>query len=116
MSDNAKTWDNLNSAVVVSDRDFNVTYANKRAFEVFDQLEIVGLEVGKNMASCHQPETMVKLKELYQAFADKKIKVHSHTAEGPEGTLTVVAVPFFDGDDLDGVVEMVFESAVAQPA
>ncbi len=113
MSDINKAWDNLNTAVVVSDPDFNVTYANQRAYEVFDLLEIPGLEVGKNMADCHKPETMVKLKGIYQAFADKKIKLHYYTADGPEGTLTIVAAPFYDGDALGGVVEFVFEGGLA---
>jgi PAS domain-containing protein len=106
-------WDNLNTAVVVSDPDFNVTYANKRAYELFDELKIAGLEVGKNMAACHKPETMVKLKGIYQDFADKKIKINYLTMDGPEGTLTIVNVPFFVGGVMGGVVEMVFEGSLA---
>ncbi len=113
MSDVSKTWENLNTAVVVSDPDFNVTYANKRAYELFDELDIAGLEVGKNMAGCHQAETMVKLKGIYQDFVDKKIKINHLTMDGPEGTLTIVNVPFYNGDVLGGVVEMVFEGSLA---
>jgi len=108
-----KVWDGLNTAVVVSDAHFNVTYANKRAFDLFDELKIPGLEVGKNMAACHKPETMDKLKVIYQDFADKKIKVHHLTMEGPEGTLTIVNIPFYTGAELGGVVEMVFEGSLA---
>jgi len=113
MSDVNKVWDNLNTCVVVSDPDFNVTYANKRAYELFDELKIAGLEVGKNMAACHKPETMVKLKAIYQDFADKKSKINYLTMDGPEGTLTIVNVPFFVGGALGGVVEMVFEGSLA---
>jgi len=113
MSDVTKVWDNLNTAVIVSDPEFNVTYANKRAYELFDELKITGLEVGKNMAACHKPETMVKMKTIYQDFADKKIKVNYLTMDGPEGTLTIVNVPFYIGDALGGVMEMVFESSLA---
>jgi hypothetical protein len=113
MSDCSKAWDNLNTAVVVSDPEFNVTYANKRAYALFDELKIAGLEVGKNMAACHKPETMVKLKSIYQAFAEKKSKINYLTMDGPEGTLTIVNVPFFEGDALGGVVEMVFEGSLA---
>jgi hypothetical protein len=113
MSECSKVWDNLNTAVVVSDPDFVVTYANKRAYALFDELKIAGLEVGKNMAACHKPETMVKLKGIYEDFAAKKIKVNYLTMDGPEGTLTIVNVPFYDGDALGGVVEMVFESSLA---
>jgi len=113
MSNCTKVWDNLNTAVVVSDPEFNVTYVNQRAYELFDELKIAGLEVGKNMAACHKPETMVKLKSIYQDFADKKIKINHLTMDGPEGTLTIVNVPFYDGDALGGVVEMVFEGSLA---
>jgi hypothetical protein len=113
MSDATNVWDNLNTAVVVSDPDFNVTYANQRAYDLFDELKIPGLKVGKNMAACHKPETMVKLKGIYQDFADKKIKVNYLTMDGPEGVLTIVNVPFYVGDVLGGVVEMVFESSLA---
>ncbi len=113
MSDLTKTWDNLNTAVVVSDPDFNVTYVNQRAYEMFELLEIPGLKVGMNMAECHKPETLQKLKGIYKAFADKKIKIHYYTADGPEGTLTIVAVPFYNDDALGGVVEMVFEGGLA---
>jgi hypothetical protein len=106
-------WDNLNTAVVISDTEFNVTYANQRAFSLFDELKIAGLEVGKNMAACHQPETMVKLKGIYQDFAAKKIKINHLTMDGPEGLLTIVNVPFYAGDALAGVVEMVFEGSLA---
>ncbi|MDD2319686.1 MAG: hypothetical protein PHO83_06530 [Geobacteraceae bacterium] len=113
MCDGNKVWDNLNTAVVVSDPEFNVTYANRRAYQLFDELEIAGLEVGKNMAACHKPETMVKLKSIYQDFADKKSKINYLTMDGPEGTLTIVNVPFYVGDVLGGVVEMVFEGSLA---
>ncbi|MHC1699048.1 MAG: hypothetical protein AB9919_13515 [Geobacteraceae bacterium] len=113
MSDVSKVWDNLNTAVVVSDPDFNVTYSNQRAYELFDELKIAGLEVGKNMAACHKPETMVKLKNIYQDFAEKKSKLNYLTMDGPEGTLTIVNVPFYTGDALGGVIEMVFEGSLA---
>jgi len=113
MGDVNKVWENLNTAIIVSDPDFNVTYANQRAYTLFDELKIAGLEVGKNMAACHKPETMVKMKSIYQAFADKESKINYLTMDGPEGTLTIVNVPFYDGDVLGGVVEMVFEGSLA---
>jgi Mrp family chromosome partitioning ATPase len=109
-----RTWDNLNTAVIVSDPDFIVTYANQRAFELFDELKIAGLGVGNDMANCHKPETMEKLKKIYQDFADRKIKINYLTMEGgSEGTLTIVNVPFYEGEALGGVVEMVFEGSLA---
>jgi len=113
MTDVTKVWDNLNTAVVVSDPDFNVTYVNQRAYEMFELLDIPGLRVGMNMAECHKPQTVEKLKGIYKAFADKKIKLHYYTADGPEGILTIVAIPFYDGDALGGVVELIVEGGRA---
>lgn len=114
MSDVSNVWETLNTALIVSDPDFNVTYANQRAYSLFDELKIAGLEVGKNMAGCHQAATMEKLKTIYQDFAAKKIKINYLTMDGPEGTLTIVNVPFYNaGGKLDGVVEMVFEGSLA---
>ncbi|MBW2451590.1 MAG: PAS domain-containing protein [Deltaproteobacteria bacterium] len=112
MNDFTNACQNLNTAIVISDCDFNITHVNQRAYEVFDMLEIKGLEVGRNMTECHKPETVEKLKGIYKAFAEKKIKVHYYTSEGPEGTLTIVAVPFYNGDDMGGVVEFIFEGGL----
>ena len=65
------------------------------------------------MAACHKPETMVKLKSIYKDFADQKSRINYLTMDGPEGTLTIVNVPFYDGAALGGVVEMVFEGSLA---
>ena len=54
--------------------------------------------VGKNMESCHKPETMEKLKSLYQACGEKKRKFDYCTMTVPDGILTVVNVPFHNGD------------------
>ena len=114
MCDVTKVWENLNTALIVSDPDFNVTYANQRAYTLFEELKIAGLEVGKNMAACHQVATMGKLKIIYQDFASKKIKINHLTMDGPDGTLTIVNVPFYnEGGELGGVVEMVFEGSLA---
>lgn len=113
MTDISSSWENLNTGVVVSDPDFNVIYVNKRGYEIFEELKIPGLKVGMNMANCHKPETVKKLKQIFQDFSDKKKKIHYYTADGPEGILTIVAVPFYNGERLGGVVEMVFEGSLA---
>lgn len=113
MTDINKAWENLNTAVIISDSDFNIIFANEKAFRFMEKLEIKGLEVGKNMAACHQPETMKKLKNIYNDFADRKIKIKHLTSEGPDGTVTTVIIPFFNGDTFGGVVEMAFECSLA---
>ena len=112
MMDFTNACANLNTAIVISDCDFNITHVNQRAYEMFKTLEIEGLEVGRNMAECHKPETVEKLKKIYKSFSEKKIKLHYYTSEGPEGILTIVAVPFYNGDVMGGVVEFIFEGGL----
>jgi len=110
MNDVIKAFDNLNTGIVVSSPDFKVTYVNQRCYEIFDVLGIPGLKVGGDMTQCHKPETIEKLKVIYREFAERKKKVHYYTAPSSEGLLTIVAVPFYEGESLGGVVEFIFES------
>jgi PAS domain-containing protein len=112
MNEAIKAFDNLNTGIVVSSPDLIVTYVNQRCYEIFDILGIPGLKVGGDMAQCHKPETVEKLKVIYQEFADRKKNVHYYTAPSPVGLLTIVAVPYYEGEALGGVVEFIFESGL----
>jgi transcriptional regulator with PAS, ATPase and Fis domain len=113
MSDITKMFDNLNTAVVASDANFKVTYANPKCKALFKELLNMEDFVGNPMADCHKPETMEKLKVLYKEYADKERKLDYYTMDVPDGILTIVNVPFYDGDTFGGVVEFVFESSLA---
>lgn len=106
-------FDKLEVATVASDADFNVTYVNKRGEKVFKELLNQENFLGKNMARCHKPETMEKLKIMYQDFRDRKINLSYYTMDAPGGKITVVDVPYFNGDEFAGVVEFIFESGLA---
>jgi hypothetical protein len=56
---------------------------------------------------------MEKIKILYQEFKERKKKLSYYTEDVPEGKLTLVSVPFYDGDDFAGAVEFIFESSLA---
>jgi transcriptional regulator with PAS, ATPase and Fis domain len=101
--------DNLDVAAVASDADFNVIYINEKGKKSFKSLFNLDKVVGMNMVECHQPETFEKLKVLYQDFREKKMSLNYVVMDLPDGKATVVNVPFYDGDTLAGVVEMVFE-------
>ncbi len=109
----AEMIDKLNTAVVACDPEFNVLYANPKCKEVFKALLNAEDFVGRNMAECHKPETMDKLKKLFQEYKEHKRKLDYYTMDGPEGKLTIVNVPFYEGDTLAGVVEFIFESSLA---
>ena len=63
--------DKLNTAVVWCDADFNVMDANPRCKQLFKELLNMENFVGRNMAECHKPETMAKLKNLFQEYKDR---------------------------------------------
>jgi hypothetical protein len=69
--------------------------------------------VGNNMAECHKAETIEKLKALYQEYGDRIRKPDYYTMDVPDDKLTLVNVPFCDGDNLAGVVEFIFEGSLA---
>jgi DUF438 domain-containing protein len=105
-------FENLDTAIVVSDADFKVIYANEKCKQMFKAL--LGMEnfVGNNMAECHLPVTMEKLKKIYQEFREKKKNLHYYLMDLPDGVLTIVSVPFYDGDNFAGVVEFIFEGSL----
>ena len=105
--------DKLNTAVVACDPDFNVTYANPKCKQVFKELLNMENFVGTNMAACHKPETMEKLKKMFQEYKDHKRKLDYYTMDVPDGKLTIVNVPYYDGNTLAGVVEFIFEGSLA---
>ncbi len=108
----AEMIERLNTAVVACDSEFNVLYANPKCKEVFKTLLNVENFVGRNMAECHKPETMDKLKTLFQDYEEHKRKLDYYTMDGPEGKLTIVNVPFYEDDTLSGVVEFIFEGSL----
>lgn len=108
-----KMFHNVRVAIVASDADFNVIYANERCKEVFKSLLQMENFVGTNMSQCHKPETMEKLRKLYQEYREKKRSSDYYTMDIPDGKATIVNVPFYDGETFAGVVEFIFESALA---
>ncbi len=108
-----KMFENLNTAIVASDADFNTIYANPRCIKLFKDLLQIENFIGKNMADCHKPETMDKLKGLYQEYKEKKRKLDYYTMDTPDGLLTIVNVPVYDNDTFSGVIEFIFEGSLA---
>jgi PAS domain S-box-containing protein len=112
MTDMNKIMENLNTATLACDADLKVLYANDKCKKLFKaSLKVEGF-VGKSMVDCHKPETIEKLKDLFEEYKQKTRKVYHYTRETPDGILTLVNVPFYDGDTFGGVVEFIFESAL----
>ena len=102
-------FENLNTAVVACDADSIVTYANPKCKGMFKAMLQMENFVGKSMHDCHKPETTAKLEKLFAEYKEKKRNLDYYTMEIPDGILTIVNVPFYEGDTFAGVVEFIFE-------
>jgi len=113
MIDLVKMFDTVEVAIVASDTDLNIVYANARSKKMFkDQLN-QGSLLGRSLTECHKPATIEKIKELFQEFRNKEKALGYYVIDIPGGKATIVQIPFYDGDDLAGVMEFIFESALA---
>jgi transcriptional regulator with PAS, ATPase and Fis domain len=104
--------ENLNTAMVACDADFNVLYANEKCKQLFKDLLKMENFVGNNMAECHKPETMAKLNILFEDYKQKARKLDYYTMKTPDGILTIVNVPFYNDGTFGGVVEFIFEGGL----
>ncbi len=64
------------------------------------------------MTEFHEPATVEKIRKIFQEFRTKERALHYYVMDIPGGKATVVNIPFYDGDDLAGVMEFIFESAL----
>ncbi len=106
-------FENLNTAVVACDANFKVTYANPKFLGMSKAKSQMENLVGNHMADCHKPETMEKLEGLFAEYKEKKKNLDYYTMDIPDGKLTIVNVPFYEGDTFAGVVEFIFEGSLA---
>lgn len=105
-------FDNLGVAAVASDTEYNIIYINEAGKKAFEELLGVKKVLGTNMIGCHKPETMGKLKEIFQSFREKKSRLHYYVMDIPGGKATVVSVPFFNEGEFAGVIEFIFEGTL----
>jgi len=113
MGDVEKMFENLNTGVVACDADFKITYANEKYKQMVKaMLDMEGF-VGNHMGDCHKPETMEKIEKHFAEYKEKKRNLYYYTMDSPDGKLTLVIVPFYEGDIFAGAVEFVFEGSLA---
>ena len=111
--DTVGMFDALEAAIVAADPQMNIIYANDKARELFrTQVNHQSL-VGRNLADCHKPETVEKIKTLFEAFRHKTKEIAHYVMKTPKGQSTVVQIPFYDKDQLSGVVEFIFKGTLA---
>jgi len=110
--DLAKMFDAVEVAIVASDTDLNIVYANARSKKMFKNQLNQGNLVGRSLTACHKPKTVEKIRKLFQEFRNKEKALDYYVMDTPGGKVTIVQVPFYDGGDLTGVMEFIFESAL----
>jgi len=110
--DAKEMFDNLKVATIASDASYKIIYINKSGEELFKAIMNAEDLVGKDMQSCHKPETNEKLNILFQEYREKKRNLDYYVRDVPGGKATIVNVPFYDGDVFAGVVEFIFESTL----
>ena len=112
MADTLKMLEEMDTAVVACDADLVVTYANEKCKAAFKALLNMENFVGKPMGDCHKPETMEKFKVLVEKYKAREIKLDYYRMDVPDGKLTIVNVPTYQGDTFSGIVEFIFEDAL----
>jgi transcriptional regulator with PAS, ATPase and Fis domain len=110
--DAEKMFNSLEVAIVGSDSDMNVIYANEKSRKMFKDMPNQGNLVGTSLTEYHKPETVEIIKSLFKAFRNKEKKLDYYKMELPGGKATVVQFPFYENEEFAGAVEFIIESAL----
>ena len=69
--------------------------------------------IGSDIAECHTAEATKKVKNYFKEYENKTRDLDYYVIDEPAGKVTIVNVPFYDGETFKGVVEFGFESSLA---
>ena len=103
--------DHLGAAVVATDPEGVIVYLNRAGERVFAKYGDPEKLVGRNLSECHKPETMIRIRNMYDAFKNGDKQPGIYLREDEKGKRTIVHVPIHDGDDLTGVMEIILSGA-----
>ena len=93
--------------------DFKVIYQNRKCRELFKEVFNREDYTGADLSECHTPETTEKVKKYFNEYREKERDLDYYVMDEPEGKITVVNVPVYDGDEFSGVIEFIFTSSLA---
>jgi len=113
MIDLVKMFDTVEVAIVASDADLNIVYANARCTKIFKGQSNQESLVGRSLTECHKPATVDKIRKIFHQFRNREKVLDYYIMDIPGGKATVVQIPFYDGGDFAGVMEFIFESTLA---
>jgi transcriptional regulator with PAS, ATPase and Fis domain len=113
MSQITQMFEQLNMAILASDANFKVIYQNEKCKQLFEKEFGKADYLGSDIAECHPAEATKKVKNYFKEYENKTRHLDYYVIDEPAGKVTVVNVPFYDGETFKGVVEFVFESSLA---
>ncbi len=105
-------FDHLNVAILASDENYTIIYQNEKCRSLFKKVFNKSDYIGSNLNDCHSAETVDKVKGYYSDYKNKTRQLDYYTIEEPDGKVTIVNVPFYEGDKFKGVVEFIYECAL----
>jgi hypothetical protein len=109
-----KMFEGLNAAIMASDADFKIIYQNEKCRQLFKQVFGTADYIGKSIHECHNEKTTEKVKTYFLEYIEKKRNLDYYVTEINDEKITVVNVPYYDGQGaFSGVVEFVFQSSLA---
>jgi DUF438 domain-containing protein len=113
MNDFQCMYDGLPVAVVAVDADMKITYANPKGVENFRKwVDRWGTLIGRRLEECHNPESMDKIRAMFESFRKGDRSPRHYVRKRDDVTRTIVHIPFSEGDEFRGVIEMIFECAL----
>ncbi|MCL6580233.1 MAG: hypothetical protein K6U08_01240 [Firmicutes bacterium] len=76
----------------------------------------IAANIGQNIEGCHKPESVAKLRRLYDEWeaGSSKVAVYSREVEGGRRRKRNVLVPVHGPEGFRGVVELVFVTEVGE--
>jgi PAS domain S-box-containing protein len=110
--DITKMFENLNAAIVASDADSKIIYQNKKCRELFKDVFNREDYIGADLSECHTPEATAKVKKYFNEYREKTRDLDYYVMDEPDGKITVVNVPVYDGEEFSGIVEFIFDGSL----
>ena len=113
LNETTKMFEHLNAAIVACDANFKVIYQNEKCRKLFAEAFGKADYIGCDLSECHPPPATKKVEKYFNEYENNTRDLDYYIVDEPSGKVTVVNVPFYEGDVFKGVVEFIFMSALA---
>ena len=107
-----KMFEHLNAAILACDANFKVIYQNEKCRQIFSEVFAKADYIGCDLTECHPPAATKKVQRYFKEYKNGDRDLDYYIVDEPSGKVTVVNVPFYEGNDFKGVVEFIFNSSL----